>query len=70
MPCNDTYVCFDCRRSARSSRYGKVLCPVCGKAMTGIGQHWQAPKRKDTKGWRDLEKLAAKLMKRYGHTRL
>jgi hypothetical protein len=38
--------------------------------MTGIGQHWQAPKRKDTKGWRDLEKLAAKWMKRYGHTRL
>ena len=66
------YACFDCRKTFkrklmididRDLVYDKnfeeknAKCPQCAKPMANMGKDFEAPKMKDIKAWKHLQKL-------------
>jgi len=52
-----TYVCTDCRTSARRSMYYdhiKPKCQHCGEPMISIGRKKRLPKKKCVKKWEEF----------------
>ena len=55
MIANVTFVCFDCRKSARGYQFQEAPhCPDCGKTMVNIGYRWRMPKKNRDKAWKEL----------------
>jgi predicted RNA-binding Zn-ribbon protein involved in translation (DUF1610 family) len=54
-------VCFDCRKTFVSYRYGAaaIPCPQCGATMWNAGVHFRSPKRNDLRQWVKVRVLAA-----------
>jgi hypothetical protein len=52
---NSTYVCLDCRTSARRWNFQKPpVCPDCQKPMVCVGKRWRIPKKDSDGSWRLL----------------
>jgi len=63
------YACFHCRKAFKKvniqevpdhlvkiDERGRVVhCPQCGKRMPEVGFDFKAPKKHDTKGWKEAE---------------
>lgn len=50
-PSNLTYVCLECRTTAKREHGMAPKCQHCGLPMRSVGKHYRVPKRRDNKGW-------------------
>jgi len=57
MACNNTWVCFDCRRSVRrdSSSYSVPRCPSCRRPCDAVGYKTAIPAYSNIEGWKQLK---------------
>lgn len=65
MTTHTTWVCFDCRRSARSTPWivGQApRCPECADELTRLSHKAEIPPRTDEKAWQAMReaRLAAR----------
>lgn len=56
------YVCFRCRVCF----HGTLQCPHCRTSMHYVGTHFRAPRRRNAKAWRQLERMSFSGSFRYG----
>lgn len=57
MTAHTTWVCFPCRRAARSTAWIQdetPRCPECGQELTRLSPKAEIPPRKDEKAWRAM----------------
>lgn len=67
----DHYACFACRKMFKKPQEKETVnlhplsgcqnkapvpCPQCGKPMANMGKGFRPPKRRDVKGWQEVEK--------------
>lgn len=54
-----SYVCLPCRASYKKPWSGgqERLCPGCAQPLIHVGSAFEAPRKRDTRGWRALSVL-------------
>jgi DNA-directed RNA polymerase subunit RPC12/RpoP len=53
-----SWACFHCRKSFNKPRYGASChCPECGRPMKLMGRDFQAPRKRNKRAWRVVQRL-------------